>query len=656
MTRQALLASTCLSGLLLLLPQHATAEEANSERGTIRLAQSDSTDPRTRPGGQRPQQPQQQPRPPAQTRPPAQSQQPATRQPSIQGQQPQQPAARPPVQPQRPAVQQPAAPQRPAVQGQPPQRSTIQGQQPAQPQRPAVQNSTDPNAPTRTPGRPGQPQRPAQGQQTPQTPQRPAIQGQQPAQPPQQPAQGQTPAQPSVGQGQNATQPPQSGQPQRPAQGRPTGRPTGQPPAAQGRQQPPAAQGQQPAQSQQPSTIQGQQPGQPQQPPAAQGQQPQGTPSPGRQQRPAMQGRPTGQPPASSAGQQTPTPLPQAPTAQGQPRAVPLTAGSASPRPMGASGQPIRGMDQLRRERRETQEGGRTVIREADRVIIRDGDRTIIRHNETDRFRYNARNVTVERRGSDNFTVVERPGGMRIVDVTDGDGRLMRRMRRYPDGREVVIIDNRRRGPSAGLVGGVVAGAVGLAAVGYYVNLPPPVVRIPRERYILESERAQPEDVYQVLIAPPVEPIERAYSLDEVRYSPGLRDRMSRVDIDTVNFSTGSWEVTPDQTNRLTAIADGIKRAIERNPSEVFLIEGHTDAVGNDDDNLSLSDRRAEAVALVLTETFQVPPENLTTQGYGKQFLKVPNDGALRENRRVAVRRITPLLTGDNGNAGQAPN
>lgn len=324
---------------------------------------------------------------------------------------------------------------------------------------------------------------------------------------------------------------------------------------------------------------------------------------------------------------------------------------------MGAGGEPIRGMDQLRRERRETQEGGRTVIREADRVIVREGGRTIIRHNEVDRFRYNARNVTTERRGSDNFTIVERPGGVRIVDVTDGDGRLMRRMRRYPDGREVVIIDNnRRRGPGPGVVGGVIAGAVGFAAMGYYVNLPPPVVRIPRERYILESERARPEDVYEVLSAPPVERIERAYSLDEVRYSPAVRDRMPRVDIDTVNFSTGSWEITPDQTGRLAAIADGIKRAIENNPSEVFLIEGHTDAVGNDDDNLSLSDRRAEAVALVLTETFQVPPENLTTQGYGKQFLKVPNEGALRENRRVAVRRITPLLTGENGNAGPQPN
>jgi OOP family OmpA-OmpF porin len=76
----------------------------------------------------------------------------------------------------------------------------------------------------------------------------------------------------------------------------------------------------------------------------------------------------------------------------------------------------------------------------------------------------------------------------------------------------------------------------------------------------------------------------------------------------------------------------------------VFLIEGHTDAVGTDADNLSLSDRRAEAVAVALTEQFQVPPENLVTQGYGEQYLKVKTEGPSQENRRVAVLRITPLM------------
>ena len=101
---------------------------------------------------------------------------------------------------------------------------------------------------------------------------------------------------------------------------------------------------------------------------------------------------------------------------------------------------------------------------------------------------------------------------------------------------------------------------------------------------------------------------------------------------------------SPEQVDKLAAIAEGIKRAIERNPKEVFMIEGHTDAVGADEDNLSLSDRRAEAVAVALSEQFQVPAENLVTQGYGEQYLKEQTDGPSETNRRVAVRRITPLL------------
>jgi outer membrane protein OmpA-like peptidoglycan-associated protein len=47
----------------------------------------------------------------------------------------------------------------------------------------------------------------------------------------------------------------------------------------------------------------------------------------------------------------------------------------------------------------------------------------------------------------------------------------------------------------------------------------------------------------------------------------------------------------------------------------------------------------------VLTRSFHVPPENLVTQGYGERFLKVKTAGPSAANRRVAVRRITALIT-----------
>src|SRR5690606_22306462 len=94
----------------------------------------------------------------------------------------------------------------------------------------------------------------------------------------------------------------------------------------------------------------------------------------------------------------------------------------------------------------------------------------------------------------------------------------------------------------------------------------------------------------------------------------------------------------------LEGVAAAMERLLEEYPGETFLIEGHTDAVGSDLANLALSDRRAEAVAAALTTVFDIPPENLAPQGYGEQYLKVNTQSRERENRRVAIRRITPLV------------
>ncbi|WP_426530760.1 OmpA family protein [Bradyrhizobium sp. McL0615] len=290
-------------------------------------------------------------------------------------------------------------------------------------------------------------------------------------------------------------------------------------------------------------------------------------------------------------------------------------------------------VNELRNQRREAVEGGRTVFYEPDRVIIRDpGGQAYVRGNDMNRFRYGARDIRTETRGGETRTVVIRPDGSEVITVVGDDGRLLRRIRRDNSGREIIIIDNSYRDPRAG--------------GGFYVDLAPPVVRIPYNRYIVDSEEASPDVLYETMMAPPVERIERRYSLDEIRYSPTVRQRMPSIDVNTINFELGSWEIPPDQAAKLQAIADGLNRAIQQNPRAVFLIEGHTDAVGNDVDNLSLSDRRAESAATLLTQQFNVPAENLTSQGYGEQYLKEQTDGPSAINRRVTIRNITPLLNG----------
>jgi outer membrane protein OmpA-like peptidoglycan-associated protein len=341
---------------------------------------------------------------------------------------------------------------------------------------------------------------------------------------------------------------------------------------------------------------------------------------------------PAGAPFVRRAAPTVTTPLPAAPAPAAALRPVPAGAPAAGPR----------NVNDFRAERRETQQGGRTVITEPGRVIIRDPNgEAFIRHNEVERFVFGARDVRTQQVGGETRTIVVRPDGSEIITIVGADGQLLRRIRRDQQGREIIIIDNSYRDPRA--VGG------------FYVDLPPPVIRIPYDRYIVDAADAPPDLIYDTMEAPPVDRIDRRYSLDEIRYSPSVRMLMPSIDLNTINFETGSWEIPADQAARLQVIADGLNRAIQRNPREVFLIEGHTDAVGNDVDNLSLSDRRAQSAAELLTQQFGVPPENLTSQGYGSQYPKEQTDGPSRINRRVTVRRITPLLNGSAANVPPPP-
>jgi OOP family OmpA-OmpF porin len=330
---------------------------------------------------------------------------------------------------------------------------------------------------------------------------------------------------------------------------------------------------------------------------------------------------PGGAPPAHRPPPTVAAPIPQAP------------ASTLTPIAPGAAAQGPRRMEDFRGARQESDQGGRKVFTEPGRVIVVDpSGQSFIRHNEEDRFRFGARDIQTRQVGAETQTIVVRPDGSQIITFVGRDGQLLRRIRRDREGREIIIIDNSYRDPRD--------------AGGFYVDLPPPVLRIPYDRYIVDAQDAPPDLIYETMEAPPVEQIERRYSLDEIRYSPSVRALMPSIDLNSINFETGSWEIPPDQAAKLQAIADGLNRAIQRNPREVFLIEGHTDAVGNDVDNLSLSDRRAESAAELLTQQFGVPPENLTSQGYGSQYPKEQTTGPSRINRRVTIRRITPLLNG----------
>ena len=448
-----------------------------------------------------------------------------------------------------------------------------------------------------------------------------------------------------------ASEQPQAEQPssEEPADGQaaPAAPESGEQPARQGQQQ-----GEQPEaqpESAQPGGAQsGEAPADPNAAPVLDSQKQAAPAQPGAEQ-PAQQPAQTGEQPAQQgeqpARQGEQAAQPQAPAEQGPPPESDAAAQAAPPRsiqPLSAEeGQRIEvgtsreERQRFRQERRERRQDAR-VVQEFDdnRAIITINNQTFIDSDDDVRIIRDRDEVYYEELPRGRVReVITRPDGARVITIRNRYGDVVRRSRVGPDDREVILVyvddqyENMDEWRDPGL------------------DLPPMRLTIPQEEYILDAEYVdEPDAYYEFLEQPPVERVERTYSLNEVKRSARIRDKVRRIDMDTLTFEFGSASIAESEIAKLEGVANAMQRLLEKNPAETFLLEGHTDAVGSDTANLALSDRRAEAVAEALTNVFDIPPENLATQGYGEQYLKVNTEAREAENRRVAIRRVTPLV------------
>jgi outer membrane protein OmpA-like peptidoglycan-associated protein len=104
--------------------------------------------------------------------------------------------------------------------------------------------------------------------------------------------------------------------------------------------------------------------------------------------------------------------------------------------------------------------------------------------------------------------------------------------------------------------------------------------------------------------------------------------------ISDVLFAFGKSELLTGAIRNVEKVAD----FLQKHPTRNILIEGYTDSVGSDDFNLTLSQKRADAVKGQLVAN-GLSPDRITTKGYGKQFPVASNDsaGGRQLNRRVEV-------------------
>lgn len=108
-----------------------------------------------------------------------------------------------------------------------------------------------------------------------------------------------------------------------------------------------------------------------------------------------------------------------------------------------------------------------------------------------------------------------------------------------------------------------------------------------------------------------------------------------RIRLDNIGFEFGKATLTPESKTELDELAD----MLIDYPNLHIEIEGHTDDVGSDASNLTLSEDRAKAVVDFLRNR-KVEKERITSKGYGETKPLVPNDSEAHRalNRRVEFR------------------
>ncbi|PJF10597.1 OmpA family protein [Pseudorhodobacter sp. MZDSW-24AT] len=268
---------------------------------------------------------------------------------------------------------------------------------------------------------------------------------------------------------------------------------------------------------------------------------------------------------------------------------------------------------------------GREVVENTgDRVVVRDPQGNFVVYKDDDTLLRRPGSTVRTETFSDGSTrsIVERDDGVQVVTIRDASGRVLRRSTYDSRGNEVVLIDDLAREERIDVS-----------------TLPRP-----RPDRVTISTNDSDAALKAAMAREEARALGRTFSLRQIREIPQVRALAATIDVDNITFDTASSVIRPTEARKLASIGRIMDDILRDNPGEVFLIEGHTDAVGSASYNLTLSDRRAESVALALTEYYGIPPENMIVQGYGESELRIETQADERRNRRAAVRVITPLM------------
>ncbi len=130
-------------------------------------------------------------------------------------------------------------------------------------------------------------------------------------------------------------------------------------------------------------------------------------------------------------------------------------------------------------------------------------------------------------------------------------------------------------------------------------------------------------------------------SVDNLQLTPGTRGfgvvEAATLSFQAINFEFDSARLTEPAKQLLETVAEAVSSA--RLQGYRFRVAGHTDAVGSEEYNLNLSQRRAQSVRDFLA-TRGVDAQRIDIVGEGESMLIDPAEPDSSLNRRVEISRV----------------
>ena len=126
----------------------------------------------------------------------------------------------------------------------------------------------------------------------------------------------------------------------------------------------------------------------------------------------------------------------------------------------------------------------------------------------------------------------------------------------------------------------------------------------------------------------------RSLSLGEREEIAQIASSKPKIDLE-IHFDYNSAAISRESMPAVQELGKALSQASLK--GSTFVVAGHTDAIGGEEYNQGLSERRADTIKRYLTDKYGINGSDLVTVGYGKTKPKDANAPMDPVNRRVQV-------------------